>query len=184
MKSMTRVSRRLAALCIAGGMLASAGAEAHGRQGGWQDPEIHGWALWSFGDRIEGLWDVEVQIMPVCGGPVAVTFDAMALFARGGTFHDTNGGQPSASRSSGFGIWKRNSGREYEFAFKLFRFNPDGTPRGSQVVRHTVTLARDGKSWSSEGTAVYYDVNGNQTDVNGNPTTEPGCSAATATRFE
>ena len=115
---------------------------------------------------------------------MAVIFDAMALFARGGTFHDTNKGQPPASRSSGFGTWRRIKRREYEFAFKLFRFNPDGTPRGSQIVRHTVTLSRDGKSYTSEGTAVYYDLNGNQTDVNGNPTTEPGCSTSTATRFE
>ena len=74
---------------------------------------------------------------------------------------------------------RRYEAARYVFAAgKFFRF--DGvTPAGSQIVRHTVTLARDGKTYTSDGAAEFYDVNGNL-----ERTTPPGCSTSTATRFK
>ena len=78
-----------------------------------------------------------------------------------------------------FGTWKRLHGRSYQFAFKAFRFDPAGTFIGTQVVRHTLTLAKDGKSYASAGSSQAYDTAGNP--LSGPPT---GCSISTATRFE
>jgi hypothetical protein len=148
-------------------IVGSAAARANGNEALWEA------GLWWITDPIEGLWDVEVT---VCGLP---TFDALALFARGGTFHDTNS-LDATTQSSGFGTWRRIRGRTYEFAFKTFLFGPGGTPAtGSQIVRHTVTLARDGQSYTSEGFAEQFDAAGNLVF-----TSPPGCSSATATRVK
>ena len=79
-------------------------------------------------------------------------------------------------RSDHFGTWRHIRGHKYKFAFKFFRFDAAGTPLGSQIVRHTVVLAGNGKSYKSEGTAEFYDTDGNLV--------MEGCSDATATRFK
>ena len=69
-------------------------------------------------------------------------------------------------------------GRNYEFSFRLFRFDETGTLNvGSQIVRHKAALALDGKSYTSSGIAEFYDVNGIRMLTD-------GCSRTTATRFE
>lgn len=137
---------------------------------------------WSPGDPIEGVWTARVTITNCADGtPLPVSFDALGMFGRGGTFNNTDAQNPimPTMRSSAFGTWKRLHGRTYSFAFKLFRFDVAGTLIGSQVVRHTLTLARDGKSYTSAGTSQAYDAAGNP--VAGPPT---GCSISKATRFE
>lgn len=131
---------------------------------------------WSLSYPIEGMWDVKVDITNCTDGSVITSFDAMGLFAHGGAFHDTSA---SNLRSPGFGVWRHIKGRKYEFAFRLFRFDAAGMYLGSQIVRHTVTLDRGGDSYTSEGTAEYFDVDGQPASV-----PPPGCSKAIATRFE
>jgi hypothetical protein len=125
-------------------------------------------------DPIEGLWNVEVTI-EVCNGPTLVTFDALALFAHGGTFHDTNANDPKL-RSSAFGTWKRVRSREYEFAFKAFLFDGMGANTGWQIIRHRVTLLPGGNRYVSLGGAEVFDPDGELVMT--------GCSRSTATRFE
>jgi hypothetical protein len=50
--------------------------------------------------------------------------------------------------------------------------------RVTWIRANAVTLARDGKTYTS-GAAEFYDVNGNL-----ERTTPPGCSTSTATRFK
>jgi hypothetical protein len=140
---------------------------------------------WREADRIEGVWNVRVTITlcdaagrptdtPVPNVPI---FDAMAMFAANGTFHDTNASNP-ALRSDGFGSWRRTGHRTYAFAFKLFRWDPvNQMPVGPQIVRHTVDLARDGRSYTSRGTAEWFDANNNPAPP------FKTCSTSTATRF-
>jgi hypothetical protein len=138
--------------------------------------------LWWLVDPIEGLWDAKVTITNCANGsPTPISFDALGLFARGGAFHNADALNPlaPAMRSASFGTWKRLSARSYEFTFKLFRFDPTGAPLGTQVVWHTLTLARDGKTYTSSGASQAYDVNGNP--LSAPPT---GCSISTAKRFE
>jgi hypothetical protein len=134
---------------------------------------------WSFSDRIEGVWLVKVWLTNCATGETlpfpGATFDATAAFAGDGTFHDTNENNPIL-RSSSFGYWEYTGRRNYRFAFRLFRFDTTGLNIGSQIVRHNVVLSRDGKSYTSGGTAEFYDVNGIRM-------LPDGCSRSTATRF-
>jgi hypothetical protein len=141
---------------------------------------------WGFPDRIEGLWTAEVFFMP-CGmqPPPVPAFEAMALFGRGGTFHDENSVNPvmpppnQALRSSAFGRWSHVWGKTYEFAFRFYRFDTVGTLLGTTVVRHTLTLSRDANSYTSNGAAEFYDATGQLFT----PPGPPICSTSTATRF-
>lgn len=170
-------TRLQAMLLLATTALAAGSAAAN-------DHRWHEWSAgpsmspWSLSYPLEGTWDVKVEITNCADGSVIVSFDAMALFARGGTFHDTNANNP-ALRSDAFGVWRHLKGRKYEFAFRLFRFDPAGNNLGSQIVRHTVTLDRSGDSYTSEGTAEYFEANGEPASV-----PPAGCSRSTATRFE
>lgn len=136
---------------------------------------------WRSSDRIEGVWNVEVTLTNcTTGQPLpfpGATFEAMGMFGANGTFHDTNENSPNL-RSSAFGNWERTGWRTYRFAFRFFRFDATGMLKvGSQIVRHNVVLARDGKSYISAGTAEFYDVSGIRM-------LPDGCSTSTATRFK
>jgi|SRR5690606_29928248 len=169
-------------LLAASGLVAGSAAANNSR---WNDTNNSRWNDWSAGPSItpwsvsypiEGLWNVSVEITDCANGSVLMSFDAMGLFARGGAFHDASA---SNLRSPGFGQWRHLKGRRYEFAFRLFRFDAAGTYLGSQIVRHTVTLDRGGDSYESEGTAEFFDPDGQPASV-----PPPGCSRSTATRFE
>jgi hypothetical protein len=131
-------------------------------------------------DPIEGVWLVKVALTNCATGEAlpfpGAKLDAMAMFAEGGTFHDTNM-NPSLARSAGFGTWQHVRDRIYRFAFRFFNLDSTGTlPTGSTIVRHRVVLSPDGKSYRSQGTAEFYDVSG----VRMLP---DGCSKSMATRF-
>lgn len=130
---------------------------------------------------LAGVWNVRVTLTNCATGePLpfpGATFDALAVFDRDGTMHDTNANSPLV-RSSAFGAWRRVSDQVYKFAFKHFRFDSAGaTPIGSNIVRHRLVLAKNGKSYSSKGTAEFYDVSGIRM-------LPDGCSESTATRFK
>lgn len=125
-------------------------------------------------DRIEGLWTAHVNVFDCITG-FGTTFEAMAIFAANGTFHDTNSTDPTL-RSASFGTWQHLEGNAYEFAFQFFRFNSDGIYQGWNVVRHRVELAADGQSYFSEGTAEIYSAVGGLIAT--------GCSSAQAIRFK
>ena len=144
---------------------------------------------WGFPDPIEGLWNVKVYLMP-CGAPQPAqpSFLAMAMFGRGGTFHDENNANPVnpppplSLRSEAFGQWEHVRGRTYKFAFQAYRFDAAGNFIGSQIVRHTVELARDGMSYTSEGAPEFFDAAGQPIQLPPPPAPRQ-CSTSTATRF-
>jgi hypothetical protein len=131
-------------------------------------------------DPITGLW-LATATLTNCttGEPLpfpGATFEAMALFGADGTLHNTDQNSPLV-RSAAFGQWQRVDGRRYRFAFKVFRYDATGTlPAGWHIVRHTVVLSRDGKRYSSKGSAEFYDVSGTRL-------LPDGCSTAVAKRF-
>lgn len=131
-------------------------------------------------NRIAGLWNVTVSLTHCATGQTlpfpGATFEALALFGPHGTFHDTNANNPTV-RSAAFGSWKHTGRRNYQFAFRFFRFDVTGLNIGSQIVRHNVVLAADGRSYTSKGNAEFYDVSGLRM-------LPDGCSTSTATRFE
>jgi hypothetical protein len=136
---------------------------------------------WRSGDPIEGVWNVSVVITDCASGnPLGPPpFDAMAMFNANGTFQDTNSNSPTLQvRSDAFGYWEHTRGKKYRFAFKAFHFDLAGMYIGYNIVRHTVVLAKNGKSYTSRGTVEFFSPDG---------TTRPpvlGCSEATATPFK
>jgi hypothetical protein len=169
---MKNLSRRRAGN-VAMAIFAALVSGATGAQPGSPPDGVPGLSWLSF--PIEGVWNANVDITN-CAGISFNNFDAMAIFHRGGTMHDTNATNP-ALRSSAFGTWRYTGVRKYAFAFRFFRFDVTGQTIGSSIVRHTIQLAPDGESYTSEGTAEFFDANGQPAF----PFT--GCSSSTAVRF-
>lgn len=124
--------------------------------------------------RIEGVWDARVTIRVCSTGMSIASFQALGVFARGGTFYDTNSTNP-VLRSATFGTWSQVRRDKFTFASKFFRFDAVGNNIGSQIIRHQVTLSSSGDQYTSSGTAESYDAAG--------VLTMTGCSSTTATRF-
>lgn len=137
---------------------------------------------WWLKDPIEGVWNARVVFTDCASGDPLRTpppFDAMAVFGGDGSFHDTNSMNPVMQpRSDAFGYWKHVKGRKYKFAFRAFHFDAGGTYVGYNIIRHDVTLAKNGKSYKSEGTAEFLDPDGLPRGPG------RGCSKSTAKRFK
>ena len=164
----------------------SSRAETQGAvQGNGQDRELqqlkgHTAKASSKKDRLAGVWNATVVLTDCSSGsPIGDPFDAMALFERDGSFHDTNANNPTVMlRSDAFGYWKHVRGNKYRFAFRVFNFDSAGMYLGYQIVRHDVILSKDGKSYTSKGGAEFYNPDGSE-----RPPVQ-GCSESTATRFK
>lgn len=125
---------------------------------------------------LEGVWNHTNTRRNCATGEAIQTFAVMHTYMRGGTMSDWGAGTPPSLRSNGQGIWNYQSSRNYTTAFQFFRFNPDGTYAGKQVVREQIQLSSDGKSYTATATAQVFDAGGNVIANN--------CSTGTATRFE
>jgi hypothetical protein len=126
--------------------------------------------------KLEGVWDVQVTRLNCQTGAAIATFPTMLTYARGGTLSDWGTGNPPSLRSPGHGVWSYESGRNYTSAFQFYRYNPDGTLAGRQIVRNQIVLSRFGSSFTVTTTAQILDLNGNVIANN--------CSAGVGTRFE
>jgi len=125
---------------------------------------------------LEGVWNHTNTRRNCATGDAIQTFAVMHTYMSGGTMSDWGAGNPPSLRSNGQGIWSYESRGNYITAFQFFRFNPDGTFAGRQVVREQIQLSPDGNSYTATATAQVLDVNGNVLANN--------CSTGTATRFE
>ena len=125
---------------------------------------------------LEGVWNHTNTRRNCATGEAIQTFAVMHTYMRGGTMSDWGAGTPPSLRSNGQGIWNYQSRRNYTTAFQFFRFNPDGTYAGKQVVREQIQLSPDGNSYNASATAQVFDAGGNVIANN--------CSTGTATRFE
>ncbi len=90
---------------------------------------------------------------------------------QGGTMSETAPSFPT----SGHGIWKRTSGRQYTVALAFYAFEPNGDFAGNAKIKEYITLGRNFNSYTSDSTFEFFDPNGNVVDS--------GCSTETATRF-
>ena len=121
-----------------------------------------------------GVWLTEVTRRNCDTGLPIGTSRIQVTFAEGGTFLETIG--PSAIRSPGNGIWKREHGwNEYSSAMRFMRYDGAGVFVGSGVVRAAITLDETGDHYTSTATNDVLDVNGN---VIGS-----GCATSVSTRF-
>jgi len=128
------------------------------------------------GGRLEGTWDAQVNITNCQNGNVLFSFASIASFMQGGTSIGSTAGQPQSSRTPEHGVWRHLRGNTYGFRFKSFSFNAQNAPAGWTIVQHEVTLDSSGDSYTSIGTAEFYNPSGILVGS--------GCSTAVGTRFE
>jgi hypothetical protein len=128
------------------------------------------------GQRIVGTWNVHVSVRACQTGVEIRTFKSMEHFNQGGTMQDVSSGFAPSRQTPGIGVWSYLGGNIYSFRFKSFGFDANGNFTGWTIVRHEITLDANADEFTSEGTAEFYDANGNLLFT--------GCSSNTATRFE
>ena len=130
------------------------------------------------GNALVGVWEEVTPAFVDCqtpepGGP---TIRALLTFNQGGTMYvEDTFPLEGPYRTTGGGIWKRTSGRNYTYVNVHYSFEPDRTFTFIIKARADITLSRDGNSFTENGTVEVSDPSGN--------VVFEGCYAATATRL-
>src|SRR6516162_7325205 len=70
-----------------------------------------------------------------------------------------NSSRPPATGSFCLGVFEKTGRAAYTLNHFALSYNPDGTPQGPANIRETVTLARDGDSYSGTFSIDQYDTN-------------------------
>jgi hypothetical protein len=125
------------------------------------------------GNRIVGLWEVVVENR-VCDGPTIGTFRGLHKFELGGTAQTVPSTNPM-NLSAHVGVWNHLGQNNYNLAFKMWRFDPDGNYIGWVVVRFDIVIDEQAETSVGAGLALLYDTAGN---IVGS-----GCPTFTGTRF-
>ena len=125
------------AALVAGGAIAKAGAERG-----------------DSGDQLAGTWTVTVN-RPAPLAPL----QSLQVYSRPGTMVESANDSPF--RSPQYGSWKRMQGHVYAATGRFFRFDPQGTLLGKQIINRTIVLSDNGDSFTFSGRATIYDANGN-----------------------
>ena len=96
-------------------------------------------------DPIEGFWQSSVSLKDCTSGASIGGFRGLTIFNSGGTASADNN-QPSPTKGSAMGTWKKTATGSYTVDFRFWRYAADGTPAGQQRLTRTITLGADGKS--------------------------------------
>lgn len=96
-------------------------------------------------DPIEGFWQSSVALQDCASGASIGGFRGLTIFNSGGTANADNN-QPSATKGSAMGTWKKTATGSYTVDLRFWRYGADGLPAGQQRLTRTVTLAADGRS--------------------------------------
>jgi hypothetical protein len=108
-------------------------------------------------DPVEGVWESAVTIRDCSTGAPLRAFKGLSVLHRGGTASATNSNPPS-SAGPAFGTWRATATpATYTAAFRLLRFNPDGTFAGAQNLTRTLKLEADRNSMSGTISAELVD---------------------------
>ncbi|MGI8812125.1 MAG: hypothetical protein ACR2IH_06305 [Pyrinomonadaceae bacterium] len=126
------------------------------------------------GNTLEGVWQINVTAVDCQTGTIVRTFRSLNTFMQGGTMVEDSS-VSSVIRGTSHGLWQRTSGREYASTFTFFRFNPDGSPNGSQRVRRNIELSDSSDELTATATVEIYNVAGALVGA--------GCSIEAGTRF-
>jgi hypothetical protein len=124
-----------------------------------------------------GVWEETAPAEVDCetGVPFGPTIKALLTFNQGGTMYVEDTFPASGPyRSTGGGVWTRNSGRDYSYANLHYEFDPDRTFLYTIKQRSNLRLSKDGSSFTERGVFQGLDFDGNEIFR--------GCFAATATR--
>ena len=129
------------------------------------------------GNPLVGVWqEISVPGSVDCqtGEPGPIVTVAYT-FNEGGTMYEEDTLSIDRYRTTGGGIWKRVSGRNYTYVNLHYSFDPNGTFLFTIKQRSNLTLSRDGNSFTEKGTFEGIDPSGNVIFA--------GCFAATAQRL-
>ena len=98
-----------------------------------------------------GTWLVTTQVAACPGAPPAPTenFSKMVSANAGGTLSETS--SSTLFRSVAFGVWEHLGQRDFVYAQRFFRFNPDGTVAGGVQAKWTVLMGEEGDAYTATG---------------------------------
>lgn len=142
------------------------------------------------GNTLVGVWESVAQSGVDCRTrePFGPIIRSVYTIHQGGTMSEENTDPVEGPyRTSGFGIWKRTSGRNYTAGYGHYGFNPLGfDPASRQLaaiikVRTNIRLSRDAKAFTENGTFEVFFPD-SVTSEPGEPVFS-GCFAATAHRL-
>lgn len=102
-------------------------------------------------NQLTGTWTTSVTLVNPPPG-VDATFQTFNTFVADGGVLVSSSQSHATQRSLAHGNCAHRSGRQYACTFAWFRFDPSGTFVGTQRVRRTMTLSRDGNSFRSTDT--------------------------------
>ena len=182
-RSGARTPRKLVAIvgpvALVGALIATAGSATQLRAG-WDDDH----------DRkgLEGAWDITITTTP--NPPFAVPFRILRTVTADGIsdgyafppIRVSNGSldfTPGYINSSGHGTWKRIGPRQFAVIVKYFQLNPAhffGVLDSIGTVTETITISKDGNSYTGNFSTVIQDPHGTVTAING--------GTGTATRIQ
>lgn len=143
-----------------------------------------------YGNALVGVWESVAQGGVDCQTrePFGPVIRSVYTIHQGGTMSEENTDPIEGPyRTSGFGIWKRTSGRNYTAGYGHYGFNPVGfDPASRQLaaiikVRTNIRLSRDAKAFTENGTFEVFFPDP-VTSEPGEPVFS-GCFAATAHRL-
>jgi len=107
------------------------------------------------GNDLVGVWEavgVPSEFDCVTGMPIGPLINVMYTFNQGGTMYAEDTLSIDRYRTTGSGIWKRTSGRNYTYRFFHYAFNPDGTFFATVKGSSNLTLNKGGNSLTESGT--------------------------------
>ncbi|KAA9134046.1 hypothetical protein F3N42_00400 [Marinihelvus fidelis] len=114
------------------------------------DPKNNGRA-----NRIVGIWDVDVAVGP-CGGMAGPPFQALHMYAQGGTGQVVPSSNPAAN-SAHLMVWEHLGGNHYRAAMKFYRYDlATGAAIGYNIITNDVTISDDGNEYAGSGVAEFY----------------------------
>jgi hypothetical protein len=134
------------------------------------------------GNALVGVWESVAPAGVDCqtGEPIGSTIRALYTFNQGGTMSEENTDPIEGPyRTTGHGIWKRTSGRDYTAVYTHYSFDPDTRALAYIIkVRTNITLQSfdpDSNSFTEKGTFEVTDPSGKVVFA--------GCFADTAHRL-
>ncbi len=139
------------------------------------------------GNDLVGVWESVAPLGVDCQTrePFGPNIRQLYNIAQGGTMSEENTDEINDGpyRTTGHGIWKRASQRNYTAVYTHYSFLPDKTFVAIVKARTNIKLSRDSNSFTENGTFEVLDRDGKPLlDDNGNPI--KGCFSTTSNRLK
>ena len=122
---------------------------------------------------LEGVWNVSVTVTDCNTGAIIRTVHSLQAYHHDGTVSETAN---TASRGPSEGVWSAAGGQTYNDSFYFYRYTGTGTFASLAHGMDTITLSSDAGQYTSTGTVLDFDANGNLIST--------GCVIHTAYRLE